>query len=267
MLYVDDTIILAETPESLQNALNSFENYCTWWKLKVNLNKTKVLIFCKRKSRHIQSFKLFGHDLDIVDSYSYLGVTFNYTGTFLKDKKLKSEQVQKALFSLYRKLRNISVPVDLQLKLFDTLILPILTYGCEVWRYENVQVLEKIHLQFCRNILKIRTSTFNFMSYGEIGRVPIDVVINVRMISFWNKLLTYNQKLSSILYRIMYMLSQRENVNFKWINHIKSIFDNVGPSYVWNQQNPIHLVELKLSEAKAHRSIYTEMVQSYSYFF
>jgi hypothetical protein len=84
------------------------------------------------------------------------------------------------------------------------------------------------------------------MSYGEIGRVPIDVVINVRMISFWNKLLTYNQKLSSILYRIMYMLSQRENVNFKSINHIKSIFDNVGLSYVWNQQNPIHLVEVKL---------------------
>ena len=42
------------------------------------------------------------------------------------------------------------------------------------------------------------------------------------------------------------MLSQRENVNFKSINHIKSIFDNVGLSYVWNQQNPIHLVEVKL---------------------
>ena len=63
------------------------------------------------------------------------------------------------------------------------------------------------------------------------------------------------------------MLSQRENANFKWINHIKSIFDKVGLSYVWNQQNPIHLVELILSEAKAHSSIYTEMVQSYSYFF
>jgi hypothetical protein len=43
------------------------------------------------------------------------------------------------------------------------------------------------------------------------------------------------------------MLSQRENINFKWINHITSIFDNVGLSYVWNQQNPIHLVELKLT--------------------
>ena len=75
----------------------------------------------------------------------------------------------------------------------------------------------------------------------------LSFVINVRMISFWNKLLTYNQKLSGILYRITYMLSQRENVNFKWINHITSIFDNVGLSYVWNQLNPIHLVELKLT--------------------
>ena len=46
---------------------------------------------------------------------------------------------------------------------------------------------------------------------------------------------------------MLYMLSQRENVNFKWINHIKSIFDNVGLSYVWNQPNPIHLFELKLT--------------------
>jgi hypothetical protein len=29
------------------------------------------------------------------------------------------------------------------------------------------------------------------------------------------------------------------------VHHIKSIFDHVGLSYVWNQQNPIHLVELK----------------------
>jgi hypothetical protein len=43
----------------------------------------------------------------------------------------------------------------------------------KIWEYENVQVLEKIRLQFCRNILKIRTSTPNFMSYGEIGRAPI----------------------------------------------------------------------------------------------
>jgi hypothetical protein len=54
----------------------------------------------------------------------------------------------------------------------------------------------------------------------------------------------------------MYMLSQRENVNFKWINHIKSIFDNVGLSYFWNQQNPSHLFECeKLIPKRDHSYI------------
>jgi hypothetical protein len=46
--------------------------------------------------------------------------------------KLKN-QARKALYCLYRKLRNISIPIDLQFKLFDTLMLPILTYGSEIW--------------------------------------------------------------------------------------------------------------------------------------
>jgi hypothetical protein len=51
------------------------------------------------------------------------------------------DQARKALYCLHRKLRNISIPIDLQLKLFDTLILPILT---EIWGYENTKQLEKI---------------------------------------------------------------------------------------------------------------------------
>ena len=89
------------------------------------------------------------------------------------------DQARKALYCLYRKLRNISIPIDLQLKLFDTLILPIITYGCEVWGYENTNLLEKLHLQYCRNIVGVRTTTPNFMAYGELGRTPIDIYIYV----------------------------------------------------------------------------------------
>ena len=39
--------------------------------------------------------------------------------------------------------------------------------------YENNKQLEKLHLQFCRNILGVRTTTPNFMTYGELGRTPI----------------------------------------------------------------------------------------------
>jgi hypothetical protein len=43
---------------------------------------------------------------------------------------------------MYRKLRNILIPTDLQFKLLDTLMLPILTYGSEIWGYENTKQLE-----------------------------------------------------------------------------------------------------------------------------
>ena len=125
------------------------------------------------------------------------------------------DQARKALYCLYRKLRNISIPIDLQLKLFDTLILLILTYGCEVWGYENTKQLEKLHLQFCRNILGIRTTTPNFMTYGELGRTPIDILcIKLRIVYFWNRLISNERKLNCILYKIMFNLNIIDNVQF-----------------------------------------------------
>ena len=31
------------------------------------------------------------------------------------------------------------------LKLFDSCVEPFLVYGCEVWGYDNVDILEKVH--------------------------------------------------------------------------------------------------------------------------
>jgi hypothetical protein len=73
-------------------------------------------------------------------------------------------------------------------------------------------------------------------SIGTLPISPYDIKLGVLVLIL--RIFLQNCKcilLISILYRIMYMLSQRENVNFKWINHIKSIFDNVGLSYVWNE--------------------------------
>ena len=48
-LYADDTIIMAESSHELQAALNCLNHYCNIWKLKVNVSKTKVVIFANRQ--------------------------------------------------------------------------------------------------------------------------------------------------------------------------------------------------------------------------
>jgi hypothetical protein len=36
-------------------------------------------------------------------------------------------------------------------------------------------------------------------------------------------------------------------VQFKWLNFIKSIFERAGLNYLWNQQQPVHSVQLKFT--------------------
>ena len=120
----------------MQQALDIFESYCEIWRLQVNVAKTKVMIFRKRKTAQDPKFLLHGQTLDIVDTYSYLGIIFKYNGTFFETRKKLVEQANKALYCIYKLVRNESIPIDLQLKMFDSMIEPILLYGSEVWGYE-----------------------------------------------------------------------------------------------------------------------------------
>ena len=46
-LYADNIILFANNKENLQLSINILENYCIRWKLKVNTQKTKVMVLRK----------------------------------------------------------------------------------------------------------------------------------------------------------------------------------------------------------------------------
>jgi len=154
-MYADDTVLLAESTDDLQKNLNIFNIllYCEAWKLSINCSKSKVVILSKRKMKNPPVFTLNDEVIEIVDSYSYLVLVMNYNGSFVKAKSKLIDQARRALFAVYRRIKNQPTPVDLQMKLFDSLVEPILLYGSEVWGFENTCLLEKIHLQFCKKIL------------------------------------------------------------------------------------------------------------------
>ena len=234
LLYADDTIIVAEDAESLQKCLDDFATYCNEWKLNINVDKSKVVVFGSRNNKAF-NFKLGAHTLEIVDNYKYLGVYFAKSGSFLTARKHIAAQARKALYLLYSRINNLNLPVDLQLKLFDSTVLPILTYGCEIWGFENLEILERIHAEFLRNITKARKSTPHYMLYAELGRYPLDITIKSRMIGFWNRMVTGNDsKLSYLLYITVKNVPYLES---KWINHVKNTFNSAGRYDLWLSQN------------------------------
>ena len=109
------------------------------------------------------------------------------------NRSIIATQARKALHLLYTRINNLHLPIDLQLKLFDITVLPILTYGSEVWGFENIEILERIHAEFIRKITKTRKSTPYYMLYAELGRTSIDITIKARMIGFWYRIVTGKQ--------------------------------------------------------------------------
>ena len=69
-------ILLSETPEGLQHALEKVNDYCENWLLKINADKTKVMIFNKSGRLVKEKFTLGDDLLENVNSYTYLGLEF-----------------------------------------------------------------------------------------------------------------------------------------------------------------------------------------------
>ena len=57
--------------------------------LRVNIRKTKIMVFARSKTRlrNLPTFKFGNLDLDLVDDYVYLDICFNWNGSFVKAKK------------------------------------------------------------------------------------------------------------------------------------------------------------------------------------
>ena len=104
----------------------------------------------------------------------------------------------------------------------------MLTYGSEIWGYGNIDILEKLHVKFCKLLLNLKTSTPSCMIYGELGRHPLNITVKLNILSFWSKLINGKQsKLLSLLYRLLYLKIHGNNT-FSWIHFVKSILDDCG---------------------------------------
>lgn len=260
LLYADDTVIFAESCDDMQRALDIFADYCDKWKLSVNTSKTKVMIFCKRKTQRPPQFKLRDASLEIVDSYNYLGLLLRYNGSFSESKQKLVEQAEKAIFCVYTGIRNLNIPVDIQLKLFDFMISPILLYGSEVWGFENTSIIERVHLKFCKRIMNVRRSTPNFIVYGELGRFPLEIDIKLRMVSFYCRVMRNENKLSNIMLKLMFNLQTNGVCNFKWIQYVKSIFDSCGLTYIFTDQ---HFIDFSIFKSLMKQTLQDQFIQKW----
>jgi hypothetical protein len=146
--------------------------------LVINVSKTKVVVFEKRRSA-APEFTYRGTTIEWVQSFKYLGLELHSTrGMAIAIDKLIVAG-KKGLFALRHRCNDLSI-IDpkVMCRLFDSLVRPVLSYACKVWTgctgAKRLQQAEQVHRMFLRGILEVNKTTSTFAVLGEFGRYPLE---------------------------------------------------------------------------------------------
>ena len=228
LMYADDIILLSESQEGLQKALDILENFCSSWKLEVNKQKSKVIVFNSNGKSHINYFKINNEILETVKSYCYLGIVVSYNGNLNLSKTNLMEKGRKAWFKI-KKTLSLDNPCCVLEKLFDTLVVPVLLYGSEVWgavkTYRDSDPYENLHLKFVKEILGVHWKTTNIACLAETNRNPLHLKIQLNILKFLIHILNSPSSLVSDIYRNI-------KENSIWNSNVKVLLNNLGFSHL-----------------------------------
>ena len=242
LMFADDAAIFSETREGLQAGLDNLHSFCSKWGLIVNVNKTKVVVFRKGGKLSSKDVWYYGNKLvETVPSLKYLGFNLSSSGSFANCIQDLTTSARRALFGIKCCLDKYpELPPALQLKLFNRLIEPILSYGGVVWGLSKADPIEKLHLSFLKNILGVKSSTPNCFVYGELGVFPLFLKRQVSVIKYWLKLIRGDgdccSPLLKAVYNEMIVLSIEEPTAVTWVSLVTGLLFKIGLGNFWVNQ-------------------------------
>jgi len=191
LLYADDLALISHTPAGLQKQLDVLQAFCYERQLTVNVKKTKVVVFETRKSM-CQAFQYEGETIEQLNSFKYLSVELHGTKGMQAVIQRLAMSGKKAIFALRRRCAELCISDPaLQCQLFDALVKPVLSYGCEVWSDHIAhEQLEVVHRALLKSLLGVSTTTSSYVVLAEFGRFPLAIF-------WWQQTMHFLSRVSS----------------------------------------------------------------------
>ena len=206
-LYADDLVLVATTKEGLQKKLDCLNKFSNDKDLTINKKKSQIIIFNKPGRRYKEVFTLDGTKLEVVQSYTYLGVEMTASGSFSLAIKELNNKARKAMIPLYKAISQFKIPFTRGINLFRTYVEPILLYNAENLTFLTNKEIAKckndkslLHdialkapnttsqLKFYKYMLGVGSQSPNLSVFGEIAEHPLQHKGHLAMLKFWNRI-------------------------------------------------------------------------------
>lgn len=187
LTYADDVKLLSARSSnsspapSLQIAIDDLSAWTTKWGLSLNPDKSKIMTFTLKKGRvqtdDLPILNINGSRIEIVDTFTDLGVTFDPALTFSSHIVNLNMKLRKSLgFLKY----NYKLITDLQTRkiLYNAFFQAKMDFGLSIWAIAcqtNISYIEKTHNRVIKQFILRRPSDDYYKSCKDSGILPIQL--------------------------------------------------------------------------------------------
>ena len=155
--YVDDTVLIAETEEDLQELLDTGIKESEIKGLTLNSKKTEVMVVSRKNDIPKYKITIDNKVLPQVDKFKYLGTMVTSAGKCSQEVKSPIAQAKSAFQKMKSILTNPKLIFKVRRRILRCYVEPIMLYGSEAWTI-NQQVQkhkETTEMWFLRRTLSI----------------------------------------------------------------------------------------------------------------
>ena len=134
LAYADDIVLLSRNQAGLDSLYKILKFELKNLDLIINFQKTKCMIFSKRKMPYLNIITLDNDNFDICTTFKYLGYNLSYNLCDGNDITVRLKSLYLKFFSIRKTFYNL--PEHIMLFLFNSFCSP--NYGLNIWNLKNI---------------------------------------------------------------------------------------------------------------------------------
>ena len=131
--YADDTVLITNNQDDLQNLVNTVKNNSEINGLDMNVKKTKVMIMSKKETDKRTTVMINGKELEQVKQFKYLGQQITEDGKSENEIEIRIGTARTRFTSMSSLLTSRNISFHLRLRLVKCYVYSVLLYGSETW--------------------------------------------------------------------------------------------------------------------------------------
>jgi len=132
--HADDTTLMVESKEELMSLLTKVKEESEKTALKVNIQKTKIIV-----SGPITSWQIDGETMETVRDFIFLGSKITSDGNSSHEIKRYLLPRRKAMTNLDSILKSRDITLPTKVELIKAMVFPVVMNECESWTIKKAE--------------------------------------------------------------------------------------------------------------------------------